>query len=220
MCQNLKESVNGMYVRDYMTANPYSVAPDATISDAMELMREHSVSRLPVLKDGKLVGLVTDGMLLEVTPSKATSLSVFEVNYLLAKTRINSIMVKQVATISPDALVEEAALLMRESNLGGLPVLEKDKVIGIITETDIFNAFINIMGFRDKGSRIAVVYTEDKPGVLADITTIIAGFNMSITHLVVHKSEIICRVNSHNVDAVVEALKAKGYNVISVRKNN
>lgn len=209
-----------MYVRDYMTTNPYSVGPDATVSDAMELMREHSVSRLPVLKEGKLVGLVTDGMLLEVTPSKATSLSVFEVNYLLAKTKINSVMVKNVATIAPDALVEEAALLMRESNIGGLPVVENDKVLGIITETDIFNAFMNIMGFRDKGSRIAMVYTEDKPGVLADITSIIAAHNISITHLAVHKNEIIVRVNTHNIDAMVEALAVKGFKVISIRKND
>jgi len=208
-----------MYVRDYMTTNPYSVGPDATVSDAMELMREYKVSRLPVVKDGKLAGLVTDGMLLEVTPSKATSLSVFEVNYLLAKTKINSVMVKKVTTIAPDALVEEAAILMRDNDIGGLPVVEKDKVIGIITETDIFNAFVNIMGFREKGSRIAMVYTEDKPGVLADITSIIAGFDISITHLAVHKNEIIVRLNSQNIDDLVKALSEKGFQVISIRKN-
>jgi len=123
-----------------MTSNPYTISPDATIAEALDIMRSHKVRRLPVVKSGKLVGIVTEREMLEVSPSKATTLSVFELNYLLAKTKVSAVMTKDVITISPDALLEEAALLMRDNTVGALPVVENGKLVGIITETNIFDA--------------------------------------------------------------------------------
>lgn len=208
-----------MYVKNSMTTNPYVLSPDSTIVDAMELMRSKGVKRLPVVKNDVLVGIVSHSQLLEVSPSPATSLSVFEINYLLAKTKVDSIMTKKVITVSPDMLLEEAALLMREFKIGGLPVVSDNKLVGIITETDMFDAFIEIMGFRDKGSRIALDIGQDHPGVLAEVTGIIAGFNTNITHLAAFRSELIVRVNTTNIADILKAIESKGYKIVSVLKN-
>lgn len=208
-----------MYVRSRMTANPFIVAPDATVAETLELMRNKDVRRLPVVKNGKLVGIITERKLLEVSPSPATSLSIFEINYLLSKTKIDTVMTKDLVTVSSGTLLEEAALLMREYDIGGLPVVDDDKLVGIITETDIFDSFIEIMGFRDTGSRIAVEVGDDKPGILAKVAGIIAGYNVNITHLAIFRNELIIRVNTINADSILQALSFEGFKVISVTKN-
>lgn len=212
-----------MYVKNRMTANPYTISPDATIAEALELMRSNKVRRLPVVKGEKLVGIVTERELLEVSPSKATTLSIFEINYLLAKTKVSSVMTKDVKSVKPDSLLEEAAVLMRDSGIGGLPVVENGKVVGIITETNIFDSFIELMGFRDIGSRITVE-VEDTPGILADVSTIIKESNINISHMGIYRGEIgrsymVIRVNSLNVDGILKNLESRGYRVISVIKN-
>ncbi len=213
-----------MYVKNRMTSNPYTISPDATIAEALELMRHNGIRKLPVVKGGELVGIVTEREMLEVSPSKATTLSVFEVNYLLGKTKVSQAMTKDLITISADALLEEAALLMRDNNISTLPVLDGEKLCGIITETDIFNAFIELMGFGDIGARIAVV-VQDSPGILADIAQVIKEFGVNITHIAIYRgesgfSDVVIRVNTQNTDDMVKALENHGYKVISVLKNN
>lgn len=207
-----------MYIRNYMTSNPYTVSPEATIADAMELMRTKKIGRVPVVKNGKLVGIITKGKLLEVSPSPATTLSIFEINYLLSKTKIASIMTKDVVTVAPGDLLEEAAVKMRESDIGGLPVIEDGKLVGIITETNVFNAFIEIMGFKVQGSRISIDIQEDKPGILHKVTGIIAGFDINISHLALFRNELILRVNALQTEEVVKSLESNGIKVISVFK--
>lgn len=212
-----------MHVRNRMTTNPYTIAPDATIAEALDIMRQNKIRRLPVVKSGKLVGIVTEREMLEVSPSKATTLSIFEMNYLLAKTKVSTVMTRDVKTISPDALLEEAAVLLRDNDIGALPVVENGKVIGIITETDIFDAFIDLMGARDVGSRIAID-APDTPGVLADITKVIKEYGANITHLTVYRgqagrSTVILRVNTLNVKDMVKTLEDAGYSIVSVIKN-
>ncbi|MCX7923824.1 MAG: CBS domain-containing protein [Clostridia bacterium] len=208
-----------MYVRNRMTANPYVVAPDATVAETLELMRSKKIRRVPVVKSGKLVGIITERQLLEVSPSPATSLSIFEINYLLSKTKIESLMSKDVVSVTPGTLLEEAALKMREYDIGGLPVVDQEKVVGIITETDIFDSFIEIMGLKDQGSRIAVELEDDKPGVLAQVAGTIASFDLNITHLAVFRNELIVRINTINVHDIIEELKKNGFRVISIIKN-
>jgi acetoin utilization protein AcuB len=208
-----------MYVRNYMTSNPYTVTVDATVAETLELMRAKHIRRVPVLKNGVLAGIITERKLLEVSPSSATTLSVFEINYLLAKTRIETIISKEVVTVSPDNLLEEAAVKMREFDIGGLPVVDQGKLVGIITETDIFEAFIEILGFKDQGCRIAIKFEDDKPGVLAKVAEIIAGFNVNISHLALFRGEIIIRVNALKIDDIVKALEENGYKVLSIVKN-
>lgn len=212
-----------MNVKSRMTSNPYTISPDATIAEALEIMRKNNIRRLPVVKNGKLVGIVTEREMQEVSPSKATTLSIFELNYLLSKTKVSTVMTRDVITISPDSLLEEAAILMRDNGVGALPVVLDGKVVGIITETNIFDAFIDLLGFRDSGTRISVE-VEDSPGILADVTSVIKGFGANITHLVVYRSktgrsDIVIRVNTTNTDDMIEALEKQGYKVTSVLKN-
>lgn len=208
-----------MYVKNNMTTNPYTIAPEATITDAMELMVSKKVKHLPVVKNSKLVGIVTNRDILHVSPSPATSLSIFEVNYYLSKTKIDSIMTKKPITVTPDTLVEEVSLLMRDHEIEGLPVLDGDKLVGIITETDVFDAFIEIMGFRDRGVRIALEVSNDKPGILAEVAGVIAAFDVNITHLAVFRNELIVRINTNNVSTILKELEEKGYKIISLSEN-
>lgn len=211
-----------MYVRTRMTENPITITRQTTVAEALELMRKSAVRRLPVLEKGQLVGIVTDRDLSEVSPSPATSLSVFEINYLLAKMKVGDCLPKrqEVITIHPDAYLEEAALLMREHKIGALPVVEDGKLIGIITETNIFDAFIDLLGVRDAGARITIE-AEDKPGVLADVTEVIRDFGANISRVAVFRNDsdkalVVLRLTSANVTPIVEVLKDHGYKIDSV----
>ena len=208
-----------MYVRNHMTANPYTIAPETSISDAVALMKNKGVKRLPVVKEGQLVGFLTHNQLLAVSPSPATSLSRHEVDYLLFKTSVESVMSKDVITTTPDTLLEEASLLLRNHDIGGLPVVEGDKLVGIITEQDIFDAFMEIMGFHDKGTRIEL-YCKDRPGEIAEVTGIIAGYGINITHIAAYRKELVVRVNTENVEEILKALGEKGYQVLSTQIKN
>lgn len=214
-----------MYVRSRMTKNPITITPDTTIAEALELMRRSSIRRLPVMDKGKLVGIVTDRDLSEVSPSPATSLSVFEINYLLAKMKVGDVIPKKqtVITIPPDALLEEAALLMREHKIGALPVCEDGKLVGIITETNIFDAFLDLLGVRDPGTRITIE-ADDKPGVLADVTEVIRDYGANISRVAVFRGEsedknkalVVIRLLTEDGNPIANVLKAHGYNIISV----
>ncbi|WP_206811269.1 CBS and ACT domain-containing protein [Paradesulfitobacterium ferrireducens] len=204
-----------MFVRQLMTTDVITVAPTDTIADTMALMREKKVNRLPVIENGKLVGLVTDGDLREVSPSPATTLSIFELNYLVAKTTIREIAVKHVITCGPDTRIEDAALVMRDHKIGGLPVVENGSLVGIITESDVFGAFLNILGLRSPGDRIVVEAT-DKVGVMCDVATTIKEYGVNIASLAIYhpsteKIKILLRLNGEKVEEVEKALAAKGY---------
>lgn len=146
-----------MYVREYMSSTVVTTQPDALILDAQKLMQEHRIRRLPVVdKGGKLVGLITQDRLREVSASPATSLSIWELNYLLAKMKVKDVMVKDVTTVAPDATIEEAANLGQGRNIGTLPVLDKGKLVGIITTTDVFKILTQVLGFGEPGTRIHI----------------------------------------------------------------
>ena len=208
-----------MLVKEKMTPNPVCITKETTLANALQLMREHKIRRLPVLEGNNLVGIVTDRDLREVTPSPATSLSMHELTYLLAKTKIGSILPKKgnVITIDADAFLEEAALLMRDHKIGGIPVVEDGILIGIITETNIFDAFIEIMGLRQEGFRITIKMDRDCPGILAEITKTIAACGGNITHSNVFgpkgQATLALRINAGSSEEIVGALSQLGYNV-------
>lgn len=132
-----------LIVKDWMTKNVVTVTPNTTLPDAHRIMKERKIRRLPVVDDhGHLVGIVTRGDIREASPSDATTLSIYELNYLLAKLTVDKIMTKNPVTVSPDTLVKDAARLMLEHKIGGLPVVENGKVVGIITESDIFRIMV------------------------------------------------------------------------------
>lgn len=214
-----------MYVKDRMNRNVISVFPEASISLAFQLMTEQGYSHLPVIQNEKLVGMVTEKLLTEVSPSKATTLSIYELNYLLSKTKVKDIMNKDVIFVKPDMLIEEAAALLRDKMVDALPVIDDhDKLLGILTRTDIIDAFIELMGINDPGTRI-VLEVKDEAGALADILGIIKEYGMSITHIssfdqntADQKQEIVMRLNTLETDEVLNVLKEKKYNIISIHK--
>ncbi|MCD6268223.1 MAG: hypothetical protein B5M49_04930 [Thermotoga sp. 4484_232] len=150
-----------MLVRDVMTRNLITVDPETSFTDALKIMRENKIRRLPVLENGKLVGIVTEKDILYASPSKATTLDVWELHYLLSKLKIREIMTRDVVTIQEDTPVEEAAKIMVDNKIGALPVMKGDELVGIITETDIFKVFLEMFGARKKGVR----YTFKVPNV-------------------------------------------------------
>ena len=157
-----------MLVRDWMTKDPVVVAPDTPVLEAIRLFKEKGFRRLPVMEGGRLVGLVTDKDLKDAMPSKATTLSVWEMNYLLAKLTVREVMARPVVTVEADAPLEKAALLMEERKIGGLPVMEGERLVGIITVTDMLRAFIEVLGLKLGGLRITVDIP-DVPGALAQM---------------------------------------------------
>lgn len=132
-----------LVVKEWMTKNVVTVTTHATLPDAHKIMKERKIRRLPVVDDnGHLVGIITRGDVREASPSDATTLSIYELNYLLAKLTVDKIMTRNPLTVTPDTLVKDAARLMLEHKIGGLPVIENNQVVGIITESDIFRVMV------------------------------------------------------------------------------
>jgi CBS domain-containing protein len=134
--------MKGQLVRDWMTRDPITVTSGATLPEVHRLMMDHSIRRLPVVDDGKLVGIVTLGDIREAEASDATSLSIFELHHLLARLQVREFMTRDPVTVSPTTRIERAAQVMLERKIGGLPVLERGKLVGIITESDIFRMLV------------------------------------------------------------------------------
>ena len=163
-----------MLVGERMSRPVITLPPDTPIHDALVLFKKEHIRRAPVIKNGKLVGIVSASDLHNASPSPVTSLSVWELNYLLSKVTVNEVMTRKVRTVSEDTPIEEAARIMADYKIGGLPVVNNSKVVGIITETDLFKIFLEFMGAREKGVRVTALI-DDKPGQLAKITKAISG---------------------------------------------
>ena len=212
-----------MKVRDRMSENVRTVGLDTSINEAFSLMKENNIRRLPVVEKGKVTGIITIGDLNQASPSTATTLSIHELNYLLAKTKVKDIINKKqkLITVGPDNYIETAAKLMRKYRISGLPVVEDNKLVGIITETDIFDALIDILGVHKTHSRIDF-YTADRPGTIASITGMIAEKGKNILNTVVFfdekksKYKMILRIEELDCEDVINELKNRGYEVESV----
>lgn len=208
-----------MYVKDHMSRNPYTVGLNQSVSQVLDIMSASKVHRLPVVNDkGKLLGLITESTITANTPNNTSSLSVFELNYLLNKLRIDDIMISKPITVGPDCLLEEAATLLQENDIGCLPVVdENNSLLGIITQNDIFVAFIDLLGYRGKGRRYVINVLEDKPGIMEGIASVCKNNNISISNLAVYNTErgievVVITVSEVNIET---KLKDAGYNVTS-----
>ena len=146
-----------MLIKERMSSPVITVDPDMPIMQALDLMRKNRIRRVPVVREGKMVGIISEGDLLNAAPSDATSLSVWELNYLIGKITVKEIMSKDVITVSADTPIEEAAYLMDENKIGGLPVMEQGKLVGLITETDLFRIFLELMSARQAGVRVTAL---------------------------------------------------------------
>jgi len=162
-----------MLVGERMHKPVITVPPDMPITEALNLMKRERIRRCPVIKDGKLVGIISDKDLLNASPSTATTLSIWEINYLISKITVGEVMTKNVLTINEDTPIEQAARMMADNKIGGMPVLRDGAVVGIITETDLFKLLLELMGAREMGIRVTVLVHE-RPGELAKITKAIA----------------------------------------------
>ena len=205
-----------MYVKNKMTINPKTVTPDQTISEVLDLMHEFKIHRIPVVDKGKLVGLVTQGVVQENTPSHLTTLSIHEMNYLLSKTRVKYIMIKKVITIGPEALVEAAADTMEKKDIGCLPVVgAANELLGILTTSDILKAFVEMFGYYQEGTRVTVLI-DDRVGEFAAFTKLFADNNISISHFANHGNEVVIRCNELNKKHVSDLLEKNGYTITSI----
>jgi acetoin utilization protein AcuB len=163
-----------MLVRERMSRSPVTIPADVPITEALRVMRENEVRRLPVLDEaGTMIGIVSEKDLLYAAPSPATSLSIHEMHYLLSQLLVAELMTTGVITVSPDTPLEEAARIMADSKIGGLPVVSEGQLVGIITETDIFKVFLELLGAREAGTRLTMEIAERR-GEMARVTTRIA----------------------------------------------
>lgn len=213
-----------MYVKNRMTKNPVCVPSDQKISKVVDLMNEHDLHRIPVVNGKKLVGLVTEGMISKNGASKATSLSIYELNYLLSKTSVDAVMIRDVITIHEDRFLEDAALLMFKQDIGCLPVVNDDnEVVGILTSNDVLASFIDILGYREKGSRVCV-QVKDELGTIGELSKVFVRNHCNITHLGVYSqhngyADIIIRIDTFQTEALEKDLEENGYKVLSITKN-
>ncbi len=214
-----------MFVSERMTRNPVTILETASIDDGLHLMRQRKVRRLPVLDSaGKLVGIVSDKDLLHAAPSPATSLSVYELHYLLAKLTIKQVMTSPVITIGPDIPVEEAARIMADNKIGGLPVVEGGNLVGIITETDVFKVLLELLGARTPGVRLTVA-AQDAKGVLARISRTVFDAGANIVSVAAYNGpvagewRVMFKLTDVTAAGVQKALEQTGVTVVDVRDN-
>ena len=167
-----------MFVRDFMTKKVITAQIDEKVSDAITKMKENKIKHLPIMDNDKIFGIVSIKEIEEYSPSKATSLDIFELHYLLSKMTLKEIARRDVIT-TPDVAIEEAGAIMYKNRIGSLPVLENNKLVGIISDRDIFKLLISITAAQSKGIRI---YTQisDTAGTIAEITNIISKFNTKV----------------------------------------
>ena len=211
-----------MYIKDYMSTNLITITPETSVVKASDLLKQHDINRLPVLENGQLVGLITKEVISKNSPSGATSLSAHEVNYLLEKTTAKDIMVKKVMTIGPDNMVEEAASIMRANNIGVLVVTEGSQLVGIITDKDIFKAFVDVSGYDTPGSSLVVELVGDRKGVIEEVGDALVETDVNLTHMIVYHHEnnirLVLHVSTTETDELEAAIKARGHEVKSVHE--
>jgi len=213
-----------MFVHDRMSSPAVTITPDLPFQDALKLMRDRRFRRLPVVnKKGKLVGIVSERDLLLASPSPATSLSVWELTYLLSKIQVREIMTKEVITTTPDTPIEDAAHLMVANKIGGLPIVdEQGGVVGVITETDIFKTFVEMFDGGHSGLRLTLEVPERK-GVLATLSRAILDLDGSIESVGSFDSDapgervLVVKVRGVSKGQLVDTLKALDDHVVDAR---
>lgn len=191
-----------MLVKNWMSTKLIAVDENTSMMKALRIMKDNRIRRLPVMKDEKLVGIITDRDLKEASPSKASPLDVHELYYLLSEIRVKDIMAKNPLTIGPDESVEKAAVLMLEKKISGLPVVENGNLVGIITQTDIFRALTSITGIHQGGIKIALDLP-DIPGTTQAVINTIRS----------HGGRIMSVMTSYDVSE-------EGYRHVFVRTKN
>ncbi|MFO7556190.1 MAG: CBS and ACT domain-containing protein [Desulfobacterales bacterium] len=162
-----------MLVKNWMSKEVITVDADDSMQNAIYIMQEQGIKILPVMKDGNIVGIITDRDLKKASPSDATTLDMHELLFLVSKIKVRDLMKKPVCTVRPDHTIEEAAVILLEKKISGLPVVDvNNRLVGIITRSDIFRMFISLRGLGEKGMQFAV-RIKDMPGIIKEIRELI-----------------------------------------------
>jgi len=211
-----------MLVRDRMSPDPVTITTDTSLKEALDLVRSKPFRHLPVLDEsGELVGIVTEKSLVYASPTPTTTLSVFEVDYILSRTKVGQIIQGQVVTVEPDLPIEEAARVMIDHQIGCLPVVENGKLVGIISDTDIFRVFVEGMGGGYPSLRVTVVVPEEV-GSLARVTSRVAALGGNIHSLGIFWGDrpedrvVAFRLEGVDRETAVQALESDGIQVVHV----
>jgi acetoin utilization protein AcuB len=212
-----------MLVKERMTSPALTIGPELGVQDALAMMHRDKVRRYPVVdRRGNLIGIIAEADLLNASPSDATTLSVWEINYLLSKLTVEKIMTKEVITITPDIPIEEAARIMADRKVGGLPVVEGSKVVGIVTETNLFRVFLELFGARTPGVRLTA-QVQDEPGKLAQLTNAIHGANGNIITLTTYQAKtsgsgmVVVKVVGVDIEALKKAVAPYVVEITDIR---
>ncbi|MFL7807959.1 MAG: CBS and ACT domain-containing protein [Anaerolineae bacterium] len=212
-----------MLVYERMTHDPITIGPNTPVADALQLIREKSIHRLPVLdKKERLIGIVTEKELLYASPSPVTSLSIHEITYLLSKLTVDEVMTRNPITVTEDTPIEDAAALMMDHDIGALPVMRGQQLIGIVTETDLFETFIELFSAREKGVRLTLLVPEVK-GELYTITHAISEMGGNILSLGTFQGEdptnrlLTVKVAGVDKAALIDKMQAAGAEVVDAR---
>ncbi|MBN2048044.1 MAG: CBS domain-containing protein [Anaerolineaceae bacterium] len=215
-----------MLVKERMSHPVKTISPDVPVQEALARMNKDHVRRYPVLDShGKMVGIVSKDDLLNASPSKATSLSVWEVNYLLSKITVEKVMSKDVITIQEDTVLEEAARIMADNDIGGLPVMRDGKLVGFITESNLFQVFLEMLGARNSGIRCTVLVKEEL-GSLYQLSKAIydAGGNfVAVCSFLAETSTehvVTFKVNEIEMDDLVKAVEPVVEQILDIRHMN
>lgn len=212
-----------MFLRWRMTTNPFTVSPSTTVPEAVELMQTNNVRKLPVVSHGRLVGVVSQSDIDRASPSRATSFSAGELIYLISKLKVSQVMTADPITIGPDALLDEAAILMRDNKIEILPVVENGELIGVITESDLLEAFVELNGARTHGTRF-IIEADDQPGVMRRLSTITSEVRANITHIAVYRSGmdrslVVLGVNTLNTEELEKLISEAGFTIKYQQRN-
>jgi len=208
-----------MLVRKKMKKDLITITKDERMTAAKKILQDKNIRHLPVVDGKKLIGLVTNMDIRKAEASPATSLEIRELHYLLDKLTVGEIMTRNVITISPDISVEEATTLLHDNKIGCLPVVEDGNLVGIITENDVMEILIEVMGMKEKGSRMEILL-EDKPGALAEVTRIIKEHNVNIISVVTDvtdepgKRVVVFKLKTFYFEPIKKAMEAAGFPVL------
>jgi len=214
------------YIREKMQKNPITIGPDASFYEARAIIRDKGIRHLPVVdKHLHLVGLVTDRDIREAAPSDATTLSVHELHYLLGKLKVSAFMTprNELITITRDTIIEKAVQLMHDHKIGCLPILDGEKLLGLITETDVLDLFVDLFGVKTPGTRITLAL-QDAPGILHDVLEVVKRHNVNLisvltpSYTIEGKRIVAIRIQTLDYDKIVTELKSSGYEVLSIDK--
>lgn len=211
-----------MNVSEKMKINPVTCSPEINIYDAQDLMEREGVHHLPVLENGHLVGIISDKDLMKATPNSSSSLSIHKMAYMLSKLVVRDVMTTELVTTNANAAVEEACRIMVDNEISCLPVVDGDKLLGIITKTDMYRILLDLFGARHYGIK-ADFYVQDKPGVIAEITSRLAKEGADIISIGTLKcsngeGSVTIKVQGISKDLLSDILSDMAVRIVDIRE--